>query len=432
MSGKKVKLALGRTERWVAIVSVLALGLVFALFHIITIGGAVVAQGHVAVHGNPRPVQNLEGGVVSEISVKNGDQVETGEILVRLDPTIMRITRDITRGRMVELLARRARLEAEEQQRGIITPPTAPERLGVVDVEKYLTGQREIFQSRRAVLDSQKAQLQERILQYRSQISGLRSQQEATENQITFVAREVNNLQVLNDQDLVPESRLLELQGRQAALLGQIAQYQSELSQVSNAIRDSELKIAQVDRVFREEVVTELREVTAQFDENLLELVRVEEMLKHLDVRAPVAGIVHEMQVWTVGGVVPPQQTLLTIIPVSEGFKFEVQVSPTTIDTVHVGQTARVRFPSFNQRSTPELTGAISGISPDSVTDPKTGSTFYRVDIGLSANELDRLGTAELIPGMPVEVFLLTANRSVLNFLVKPFTDQFVYAFREG
>lgn len=432
MADKKVKLTLSRTEGMVAIVSVLALGLVFFLFHVITIGGAVVAQGQVVVQGNPRPVQNLEGGIVSEISVKNGDTVEAGEALVRLDPTIMRINRDIIRGRMVELLVRRSRLEAEEQQLDIITPPTVPERLGVVDVEKHLAGQREIFQSRRAVLESQQAQLQERTLQYQSQISGLKSQQEATENQITFVTREVNNLQVLNDQGLVPESRLLELQGRQAALFGQIAQYRSELSQVKNAIRDAELKITQVDREFREEVVTELREVTSQFDENLLELVRIEEMLNQLVVRAPVAGIVHEMQVWTVGGVVPPQQTLLTIIPVSEGFEFEVRVLPTAIDTVHVGQTARVRFPSFNQRSTPELTGAISGISPDSVTDPASGMTFYRVDIALPSDELNRLGEAELIPGMPVEVFLLTSRRSVLSFLTKPFTDQFAYAFREG
>ena len=432
MSGKEIKIALSPRERRVAIVSVLGLVMVFVLFHVISIGGAVVAQGQVVVQGKPRPVQNLEGGIISEISVQNGDTVEAGDILVRLDPTLMRVTRDITRGRMVELLVRRSRLEAEEQQLETILPPSVPTILGQVDVEKYLPGQREIFQSRRAVRDSEKAQLDERILQYQSQISGLNSQQEATESQITFVTREVNNLQVLSDQGLVPESRLLELQGRQAALLGQIAQYRSELSQVSNAIRDTELKIALVDRAFREQVVTELREVTSQFDENLLELVRVEEMLNHLVVRAPVAGIVHELQVWTIGGVVPPQETLLTVIPISEGFEFEVRVQPTAIDTVHVGQAARVRFPSFDQRSTPELNGSISGISPDSVTDPATGMTFYRVDIALEPDELDRLGEADLIPGMPVEVFLLTGDRSVLSLLTKPFTDQLSYAFRDS
>ena len=151
-----------------------------------------------------------------------------------------------------------------------------------------------------------------------------------------------------------------------------------------------------------------------------------------MEIRAPVAGVVHELQVWTSGGVVPPQETLLTVIPVSEGMEFQVEVSPDAIDTVHLGQVARVRFPAFDQRSTPELNGTVAGISPDSVTDPATNRSFYRVDVALPQDELARLGGAELIPGMPVEAFLQTGNRSILNILVKPLTDQLIYAFREG
>jgi len=272
----------------------------------------------------------------------------------------------------------------------------------------------------------------ERIQQHHAQITGIEAQIEAAQNQVKFITREVNNLQILHDQGLAPESRLLELQGRQAALLGQIALYRSELAGARNSIRDAELKIVQGEREFHEQAVTLLREVTAQIDENTLELARISETLARLDVRAPVGGVVHEIQDWAGGGMVPPKETILTIIPVSKGLEFELQVPPESIDSVYAGQEARIRFPSFDQRSTPELTGTISLISPDSVTDRATGRAFYRVEVRISQDELVRLGAAELIPGMPVEAFLQTGARSILSFLTKPLVDQISHTFRES
>lgn len=432
MAHRNLKTSLSPLQSGIAIASLAALALVLVLFHVITISSAVIAPGRVVVQGNPRPVQSLEGGLVREIDVRNGDSVTAGEVLVRLDPTLFEINRDIIRGRLAELLARQSRLKAEEQGLTEVPAPVLDNRLAALDIGRYLTGQREIFQSRRAVMDSQKAQLDERIEQYRAQMDGLQAQVEAMADQIRYVSQEVDNLQALSDQDLVPESRLLELQGRQAALLGRAAQYRSELAQVSNAIRDADLQRALIDREFREKVVTELRDVTAGAEENLLELVRTEKTLERLDIRAPASGIIHEMQIWTVGGIIPPQQTIMTIVPVSDGVQFEARIQPTAVNTIHVGQKARIRFPAFDRRTTPELNGIISGISPDSVFDQATGQSFYRVDISISTDELVRLGAAELIPGMPVEAFLQTGDRSVLNFLVKPFTDQFYHAFREG
>jgi len=430
-----VKTGLSPRERILAIASVAGLTLIFVLFHIISISSAVVAPGRVVVQGNPRPVQSLDGGIVNEIRVQNGDRVDAGEVLVRLDPTLLNITRDIVRGRLAELIARRARLEAEERQLDDVATPQItdmPLGLDVAALTRHLIGQREIFRSRRLVLAGQKAQLMERIQQYGAQISGIEAQTEAASAQVAFVTREVNNLQILYDQGLTPESRLLELQGRQAGLLGQIALYGSELAGARNSIRDAELKIVQGEREFNEQAVTQLREVTAQIDENTLELARVAETLARLDVRAPVAGVVHEIQAWASGGVVPPKETILTIIPVSGGLEFELRVPPESIDTVYVGQEARIRFPSFDQRSTPELTGRISVISPDSVTDRTTGRAFYRVEVVIARDELTRLGAAELIPGMPVEAFLRTGERSILSFLTKPLMDQISYTFREG
>lgn len=428
----QVKTGLGPRERVLGLVSVAALVLIFVLFHLISIDSAVVASGRVAVEGNPRPVQSLEGGLVSEIRVQNGDRVAAGEVLIRLDPTLLNITRDIIRGRMAELITRRARLVAEELQLDDVAPPDALPDLDRQAMARHLAAQREVFRSRQLVLASQKAQLMERILQHQGQISGIEAQIEATQSQTGFIAREVGNLQLLHDQGLAPESRLLELQGRQAALLGQIALHRSELSGARNSIRDAELKIVQGEREFHEQAVTVLREVTAQIDENTLELARVSETLARLDVRAPVDGVVHEVQDWASGGLVPPKETILTIIPVSKGLEFELQVPPESIDSVYAGQVTRIRFPSFDQRSTPELTGTISTISPDSVTDRATGQAFYRVSVRISQDELLRLGTSELIPGMPVEAFLQTGARSILSFLTKPLVDQITHTFRES
>lgn len=428
----QVRTGLGPRERIIGIVSVAALVLLFVLFHVISISSAVVASGRVVVQGNPRPVQSLDGGIVNEVRVENGDRVVTGEVLIRLDPTLLNITRDITRGRLTELIARRARLEAEERQFDDIPVPDLLSGLNREALHGHLVGQHEIFRSRRAVLASRKAQLQERIQQHGAQIEGIEAQIEATQSQVAFVTREAGNLQILHDQGLAPESRLLELQGRQAGLLGQIALYRSELAGARNSIRDAELKIVQGEREFHEEVVTVLREVSAKIDENTLELARVTETLARLDVRAPVGGVVHEIQAWAGGGVVPPKETILTIIPVSGGHEFELQVPPESIDTIYVGQSARVRFPSFDQRSTPELTGEISVISPDSVTDRATGRAFYRVEVVIPSEELIRLGASKLIPGMPVEAFLQTGERSILSFLTKPLIDQISHTFREG
>lgn len=423
---------MGPREQIIGIVSVAALVLLFGLFHVISISSAVVASGRVMVQGNPRPVQSLDGGIVNEVRVENGDRVIAGEVLIRLDPTLLNITRDITRGRLTELIARRARLEAEERQLEDVMVPDILPGLDRQALRGHLVGQREIFRSRRAVLASRKAQLQERVQQHEAQISGIEAQIEATDAQITFIVREVDNLQVLHDQGLAPESRLLELQGRQAGLLGQIALYRSELAGARNSIRDAELKIVQGEREFHEQVVTMLREVTAKIDENTLELARVTETLSRLDVRAPVGGVVHEIQAWADGGVVPPKETILTIIPVAGGHEFELQVPPESIDAIYVGQVARVRFPSFDQRSTPELIGEISVISPDSVTDRATGRAFYRVEVVIPQGELARLGNSELISGMPVEAFLQTGERSILSFLTKPLIDQISHTFRES
>ena len=427
-----LRTALSPAERRLGLVSASLLAVVLLLFYLVRIDSAVIASGQAVVQGSPRSVQSLEGGIAHEIRVSDGDAVAAGDILIQLDSSLLMINRDIILGRLTELTARRSRLSAEAQGLAEITPADPPPMLDSAALQSHLTGQREIFLARRAVLQSREAQLLERIRQYDNQIIGLEAQIEATQSQIDYVAYEVENLRSLNERGLVPESRLLELQGRLASLYGQIAVQRSEMSGTRNSIQDARLKITQASREFSEQVATELREVITKTEENRLELASIDNRLATLDIRAPVSGIVHEMQIATEGGVVPPQQTLLTVIPVADGVEFDLQVAPDAIDVVYAGQEARVRFPGFDQRTTPELTGQISKVSPDSVVDRATGRTFYRVEVTVSPAELARLGGTELIPGMPVEAFLQTGSRSILSYLVKPFTDQMAQAFRES
>ena len=188
----------------------------------------------------------------------------------------------------------------------------------------------------------------------------------------------------------------------------------------------------QSEREFREQVVTDLRAAMRAREELVLQIVTARKQLDRIAIRAPVDGIVHEMQVSNAGGVVPPGETILQVIPVADGVDFEVRVAPDAIDQVARGQRAKVVFPAFDARTTPEIFGTVSDISPDSITDPATRQRFYRVRLAIPPEELARLGDRDILPGMPVEAFLQTGTRTVLSYLTRPLTDQLRRAFREG
>jgi HlyD family secretion protein len=210
-----------------------------------------------------------------------------------------------------------------------------------------------------------------------------------------------------------------------------MAERQSELARIRNSIRDTELEILQSERQFKEDVVTELRKTTTEREELVLQIVTVEKQLERIDVLAPADGIVHEMTVSTVGGVVAPEATIVQIVPLSEGVEFEVRVDPKSIDQIFVGQSAKVVFPAFDMRSKPEIFGSLANVPPSSVTDPATGQSYYRVGLSVPPEQLALLGNVELIPGMPVEAFLQTGERSVMSYLTKPLLNQLQRAFRD-
>ena len=428
-------LSLNTDTRRPALMGGLALVLLFGVFggwaHLTQISSAVIAGGQAMVHGRPKLVQTLDGGIVQSISVQNGDIVQEGQLLLQLDPTLLAINLDIARGRLAASLALKARLTAEQlgQDELAFTYPSLPFTLPDTQAEE--AGQREIFAARTAVLRGGRAQLAEAQLQLDNQISGVIGQVAAIREQMGYLQRDIDNQATLVEQGLSRQSQLSDLQRSMSQLGGQLAGLESEQARLANARRDRELETLQAERAFMEEVVTDLREVTTQVEELTLEIVTRGAQLERIEIRAPASGIVNELQVTTIGGVVAPGATILEVVPLGEGMDFELRVDPRAIDSVYQGQIAQVQMSAFDVQSTPKLTAHVTTISAGAVSDPRTGQSFYRVGLEVSATELARLGTVTLMPGMPVEAYLQTGDRSVLTYLLSPIASHLQRAFRE-
>ena len=421
-----------RLPALIGMVAVVAIGgSAVAWASLTEISGAVIAPGAIEVVGKPKSVQHLDGGVVEQILVSDGQLVQRGEVLMRLDDTLLNANLLIYKARLAEALATRARLIAEQSGAAQITFDMTDPLLAGIQTEIYINGQAEIFAARQEFEIGRREQLAEKIRQFQNQTNGVNALINAKKQQSAFLETEIIAQRELSEKGLARASQLLGLQRNKADLLGQIAEHSSELARIQNSVRDTELEKLQGQRQLKEEAVTRLREVTTQIEELRQQITSTQKQLERVDIRAPSNGRVHEMQITTEGGVVPPGGTILQVIPSDEGLDFRSRIDPASVDQVFVGQEATLRFSTFNQRTTPELIGHVQDISPTSVVDPATGQTFFWVTLSASDAELDRLGDVVLVSGMPVEAYLRTTDRTVLSYLTKPFTDQLDQAFRE-
>jgi HlyD family secretion protein len=382
------------------------------------------------VHGKPKEIQSLDGGVVAELMVRDGDIVAAGDRLMRLDPTVLEVNLDIARGQLAAALALRARLQAEQVQAETLSFDYVDVPFAPLDVARHEKGQREIFAARAAVRKGQRAQLHEAQQQFDSQAKGIDGQIDALEDQITLLDKDLVSMRDLASKGLTRQSQISELKRSKSQLVGQLAGLSAERAQLANARRESELSVLQAERSFLEEVVTQLREASSLVEELTLQIVTHESQLARIDILAPAAGIVHQLQVTTLGGVVVPGETIAQIVPLDEGMDFELRVDPRNIDQVHPGQVARIVISSFDPQTTPQLDARVASVSPGVITDPNTGQVFYRVSLALPPQELELLGSAKLMPGMPVEAYLETGDRSVLSYLLHPVTSHLRRALR--
>jgi HlyD family secretion protein len=291
--------------------------------------------------------------------------------------------------------------------------------------------ERSLLNARRTSRLGEIAQLDERIAQFRKQIAGVEGLRASKEQQLTVYGKEREAIEKLVAMSYAAKNQLLTYERAAADLGGQIAEHDAEIGRLNNSISEVEINKLQVEREFREKVVQELDEVDSRIDELMQQVDATGQQLQRTVIRAPVDGIVHELAIYTIGGVIQPGHPIMQIIPQGEHLEVEVNVDVHSVDQVFVGQQAHVRFPAFHQRTTPELEGTVTRVSPASVIDEKSGVSFYRVSLSIADSELAKLGDQALIPGMPVEAVIPTEPRTVLAYLVKPLTDQFVHAFRE-
>jgi HlyD family secretion protein len=396
------------------------------------ISGALIAQGAVGVDSNVKKVQHPTGGVVGEVFVRDGDHVKAGQVLLRLDETVTRANLAIVNKGLIEFYARKARLAAERDGADTMgVPPELADRTNEPDVKEALASERKLFDLRHQDRLGQKQQLQERIAQLQQQIAGLAAQQAAKDKAIALIEQELQGVRDLWQKNLVQLNRLTSLQREEANLEGERGQIIAHAAEAKGKIAEIQLQIIQVDQDLSSDVAKELREIDSKIGEYVERKVTAEDQLKRTDIRAPQDGIVFQSTANTVGGVVAAGDPIMLIVPESDKLIVEVKVDPKDIDQIQFGQHVVLRFTSFNQRTTPELNGTVSRIAADTSTDQRTGQSYYLVRIAMEADEIKRLGDVKLTPGMPVEAFIETGERTMLSYLVKPLHDQLMRAFRE-
>jgi membrane fusion protein, type I secretion system len=396
------------------------------------LAGAVIAPGILVVENNVKKVQHLSGGVVSELRVSEGDRVKAGDVLVRLEGTQTRANLQIIKGSLDELAARKARLEAERDGAERVTfPGELIARADDPELMRVLSGEQKLFELRLISRNGQKEQLSERITQLREEVEGLMAQSAAKEREIALITKELISTQELYRKQLVTLARLTELERTAARLDGEYGQVIAAIAQAKGKMAEIELQIIQIDQELRSEVGGQLADLRAKIFELMERKAAAQDQMNRLDIKAPQAGTVHQLAIHTIGGVVHAGEPLMLIIPSAAALAVEARIAPQEIDRLYPGQNVALRFSSFNQRTTPEIEGRLGRVAADVSQDQRTGLSYYTVRIDISNDELKKLGAVKLLPGMPVESFIATEQRTVISYLTKPLSDQLLRAFRQ-
>jgi len=399
------------------------------------IAGAIVASGRIEVDQNRQVVQHIDGGTVDDILVDEGDLVAAGDPLIRLDGRDLASQLVITESQLYEVMARLGRLEAERDE--TFEPAFDAELLDIAahrpDVADVVQGQMRLFEARRESLDRQVEQLSKRRGQIANQIEGISAQQAALGTQLSLIQEELADQRTLLESGLAQKSRLLALQREEARLSGQLGELQAAEAESEGRITELDIQILSLRNRRREEAITELRDLQSREYELVEQRRALREQLERLDITAPVAGVIYDLQVFAKRSVVRPADPLLYIIPQDRPLVIATRIDPIHIDEVFPGQEVNLRFSALDSRTTPELVGTVIQVSADAFLDETRGTSYYMAELILKDGEIAKLpDDVVLLPGMPVEAFLRTGDRTPLAYLVKPLADYFARAFRES
>jgi HlyD family secretion protein len=398
------------------------------------IDGAIVAPGQVQVERNRQVIAHPEGGEIASVQVREGSVVKAGDLLVQLDGREIASTLAITEGQMFEMMARAGRLQAERDAADTIDFAEELLDQGTVndDVARLIAGQRDLFTARRLTAQKEIEQLGKRSVQIMAQIDGMSAQKSALEQQLALIDEDLISQDSLLERGLTQQSRVNVLRREQAGTLGEIGAMRASIAQAQSQITEIELEILKLTSDRREGAITSLRDIQARSLELRQQRASLQERLKRLDVRAPLSGVVYDLAVFGPGAVVTPASPLLLIVPQDTPLVISARINPIHVDQVYPGQSVRLRFTSFDSRTTPEIMGSVTKVSADAFIDDATGSSYYLTQIRINETQRSLLPVGSvLIPGMPVETFMSTGERSPLAYLTKPLMDYFVRAFRE-
>lgn len=396
------------------------------------ISGAVIAGGQIEVDQNRQVVQHPDGGIVDEIYVREGDKVAEGDLLIKLDQTNIASDLAVVEGQLFEIVARRGRYEAEQSGADTINFDPLLTETDNPKAAELMAGQVALFKARQATETNQKEQLARQRDQIGSQIDGIRAQQAAIQTQLTLIDEELTSQQSLLQRGLAQAARVLDLARAKANAEGQVGELVASAAEAEGKITEIDLAILKIDSDRREEAITRLRDL--QYNE--IELTEKRRTLKaqldRTEIRAPVSGVVYGLTVFAPRSVIKPADPILYLVPQDRPLVITARVQTKDIDQLYIDQQVSLRFSAFDQRTTPELFGHVVRISADAFTDQQTRASFYRVEIVLNDGEAARLPDGKtLVPGMPVEAFMRTEERSPAQYFLKPVSDFFAKAFRE-
>ncbi len=398
------------------------------------IAGAIITSGQVEVLSNRQIVQHPQGGVVGEILVADGDMVEAGQVLLRFDAVLTRSELAITEGQLYELIGQKSRLLAERDGADEITfdAEIVEAAKTLPKVAELIEGQKALFFARRASLNEELSRWNERAAQISNQIEGSQAQLASLEEQAALLAQELADQQSLLDSGLTQASRVSALRRETASFGGRIGALNAEIAQSRARLAEVAIERLRLATSLREEAISALRELQPREIELRQNRLSLLEVLDRLTLRAPRAGVVFGLTVFTTRAVVQPAEPILYIIPQDEPLVIRTQIPTQHIDQVRIGQPAALRFSTFEQRSTPEIFATVANISPDVFTDERSGASYYSAELRPDPGEMEKLAGLEILPGMPVEAFIKTDERTPLEYLIKPLADYFNRAFREN
>jgi len=401
------------------------------------LAGGAIAPGVVSPLGSRKTIQHLEGGIIEEMLVKDGDAVAAGQPLLVLARTRAEADFGVNLEQRRTLSATVARLEAEQQNAARVEYPAWLRGADAdPEIARLLKAQTNLFETRRRTLEGREEILAQRILQLREEIVGLEAQIDSQVEQIDLIDQEIVGAQDLVDKGLERTPRLLALKRQRAEIEGERGENAAAVARARQAIGETELQILNLDAEFQSEVAERLNDARFRLAAVQKEMAASEDVLDRTTIVAPVAGVVVNKRFSTIGGVIPPGAAIMDIVPSEDDLIIEAQVSPLDIDVVSAGLEANVRLSAFSQRSMPQIVGTVRSVSADALTDENTGRTYYKAEVEVSREELARVEKKSgqdltLTPGMPAEVLIVTGERTMLQYLMEPLTNSLRRSFRE-